>query len=524
MENVKPHINRFLFITTFFSGMVTMAVEFGASRLLGNVFGTSNIVWASIIGLIMIYLTVGYWLGGKLSDRFSEEKVLYFILVISGLLISIIPLISRPILRLSADAFDTLQLPILFGSFTAVLILFSIPVTLLGAVSPFALKLALVDINMTGRIAGKMSALSTLGSFIGTFLTVLVTIPMIGTYRTFILFSFLITLIGLIGIWRVIGWKGVFPLFWIPLLIILIGILGIKGTDKQTTGLIHEDESAYNYIQVVEMNEYRYLRLNEGQGVHSIYHPREIFYGGPWSQVLVAPFFNDTPEPLDKKLNVAIIGLAAGTSSRQLLQVYPNANIDGFEIDPVIINVGYQLFGMKDARLNTIAQDGRWGIAHSNKLYNIISVDAYRPPYIPAHMTTREFFKILSDHLSYDGMIVINVGRSPFDRVLINDLSTTILQEFSQVFVTDIPDSFNSIIFASKSMDSGWSAFINNYKIIAHDTSNELIFQAMTLTINGRSEPPEIGRVFTDDLSPIEWLTNKIILDYVFIEEVESIE
>ncbi len=169
MVNLRRH----LYITVFFSGMTTLAMEFAASRLLGSVFGTSNLVWASIIGLILIYLTVGYFLGGVWADRSPYPRTMYRILAWGAFFSGIIPLVSRPVLRLAAGAFDQLQIGVLFGSFTAVLILFSIPVTLLGTISPFAIRLAIDDPQHAGTISGRIYAVSTLGSFLGTFLAVL---------------------------------------------------------------------------------------------------------------------------------------------------------------------------------------------------------------------------------------------------------------------------------------------------------------------------------------------------------------
>jgi spermidine synthase len=519
----KPHQAKqnYLVFTVFFAGMVTMAVEFAASRLLENVFGTSNIVWASIIGLILIYLTLGYWLGGKLADRYPYEKTIYTVLIWAGFLIGIIPLIARPVLRISSNAFDQLQMPILFGSFSAVLILFLVPVTLLGTASPIALKLALKDTQQTGRIAGKMSAISTMGSFLGTFLTVLVFIPLVGTYRTFIIFSELLCLICLIGLWRAGRWRSLLPYLWMPIAVAVLGIVSLKGSDKTTSGLIYETESAYNYIQVLEVDGYRYLRLNEGQGMHSIYHPTELFYGGPWSQVLVAPYFIDTNNKVAEVNRIGIVGLAAGTTARQAANVYPDAVVDGYEIDPKIVEVGRTYFMMNMPYLNVFVEDGRWGIAHSKYLYDIISVDAYKVPYIPAHMTTVEFFSIIKEHLTSSGMMVINVGRSPFNRELVDDLGATILEVFPEVFVTDIPDSFNTIIFASNSVNASWNAFLYNRAVLMDGSAPSLLTEAMAVTVAGRAEQPAAGRVYTDDQAPIEWKTNQIVLDYIFSGETE---
>jgi predicted membrane-bound spermidine synthase len=204
-------MRKYLYIAVFISGLSSLAIEMASSRLLGSVFGTSNLVWASIIGLILIYLTVGNFLGGFFADRFASPKTFYLILTWAAISIGIVPLISRPVLRMAADAFDQLQLGVLFGSFTAVLILLFVPVTLLGTASPFAIKLAIQDSKDVGRISGKIYAISTLGSFIGTFLPTLVTIPLMGTYRTFLTFSAILLVPSLIGLWKSSGIKTILP-------------------------------------------------------------------------------------------------------------------------------------------------------------------------------------------------------------------------------------------------------------------------------------------------------------------------
>jgi spermidine synthase len=505
----------YLYITVFFSGMTALAVELAASRLLGNVYGSSNLVWACIIGLILIYLTVGYWLGGKLADKHPNFQVFYRILMWGSLTVGLVPMVSRPVLRLSANAFDRLQLPILAGAFIAVLILFIVPVTLIGMASPFALKLALKDARIAGKISGRISAISTLGSFIGTFLPVMVLVPLIGTYRTFLFFSSLLMLVATIGFFVYVGAKSWLRYSWMPVVLVLLWIFGARGADKATENMIYETESAYNYIQVLEKDSYRYLRLNEGQGMHSVYHPTRLNYSGPWSQVLVAPFFNHAPHTLDSVNHIAIVGLAAGTTARQATAVYGDVQIDGFEIDPKIVEVGKEYFEMDEPNLEIILQDGRWGLAHADSQYDIISVDAYRPPYIPWHMTTVEFFQIVHDHLTDDGVMAINIGRSPLDRTLVNDLATTIQQVFPTTFVMDIPGSFNSILFATKQPGS-WDHFLANYNLLVGSDVHQLLLEAMTMTINYQQPSPEMTQVYTDDRAPIEWLTNKIVLDFIF--------
>jgi spermidine synthase len=154
----------------------------------------------------------------------------------------------------------------------------------------------------------------------------------------------------------------------------------LRGPDKQAEGIIYEGESAYNYIQVQEINDYRLLRLNEGQGIHSIYHPTQDNFNGSWEQVLVAPYFNSAPTTRADVKEIALLGLAAGTSAREAYEVYPQAAIDGYEIDPEIVEVGYDLFQMGVPTLNVYVEDARWGLNHTDARYDIISIDAYKPP------------------------------------------------------------------------------------------------------------------------------------------------
>ena len=505
----------YLLFTVFASGLTTLAIEMAASRLLGAVFGTSNLVWASIIGLILIYLTAGYFIGGRWADRSPNYKTFYTILAWGAFTSGVVPFVSRPILRMAATAFDHLQTGVLFGAFTTVLILFVIPITLLGTVSPFAIRLALKDANRAGEISGRIYAISTLGSFVGTFLPVLVLIPLIGTTLTFVAFAGLLLLVALAGLWLFAGKRAALAWAWMPLVLALLAVLWGRGSIKTTAGQIYETESAYNYIQVLEMDDYRYLRLNEGQGIHSVYHPSQLAYEGTWMQALVAPFFNSPPYRSQDVESLAIVGLAAGTTARQATLAFGSIAIDGYEIDPEIIRVGQEYFAMNQPNLNPIPQDGRWGLAHSGKKYSFISIDAYRPPYIPWHLTTREFFALVRQHLTSDGAMVLNVGRTPEDEKLLAGLAATIQTVFPSVYVMDLPYSYNSMIYATVQPTQAENLILNYQAILGEEQPSSTLLHALELTIANLRPVPEGGRVFTDDKAPIEWITNNMVLEYV---------
>ncbi len=508
-------MKKYLYLTVFVSGMTTLGIEFAASRLLGSVFGTSNLVWAAIIGLILIYLTVGYYLGGRWADKNPSYVVFYTILIWGAFTAGIVPFVARPVLIAAADAFDQLQIGVLLGAFSAVLVLLVIPITLLGTVSPFAIRLVITDSKEAGQTAGKIYAISTLGSFLGTFTPDLILIPWLGTRLTFVVFSVLLSLVGLIGLKIHSGWKSVLKWIWMPILIILLGVIWGSGPIKKTANQIYEKESSYNYIQVLEENGYRLLRLNEGQGIHSIYHPDQVGYRGTWMQVLAAPFFNPAPFLPGDVEDMAIIGLAAGTSARQATIVFGPLPIDGFEIDSEIIKVGQDYFSMTDENLNPISQDGRWGLNQSGKKYSLISIDAYRPPYIPWHFTTREFFSIVFDHLEDDGVLALNVGRTPEDEELLAGLVATIQTVFPSVYVMDVPATYNSMIYATV-RETKWQNLENNYLLLEDDELIEpILLQSIRIVLENRRPVPEGGMIFTDDKAPIERITNMMVLNNI---------
>jgi spermidine synthase len=507
-------MKRYILFTVFISGMTTLAAELAASRLIGNVFGTSNIVWASIIGLILIYLTLGYFLGGKWADANPTPGAMYRVLAWGAFTLGLVPYIAGPVLRSAASAFDALQVGILGASFVVVLILFIVPITLLGTISPFAIRLSVQDTSHAGQTSGQIYAISTLGSFIGTFIPTLVTIPAIGTKNTFLLFSLVLLIVALIGLARFANRREMLRHIWMPILLIVIAIFTAGQSLKNNTGQIYETESAYNYIQVQQRNGFTELHLNEGQGVHSIYNPNTLQYNGPWDQFLVSPYFYAGRKPADIK-RVAIVGLAAGTTARQMSAVYGNIPIDGYELDPKIVEVGQKYFGMTMPNLNIVIGDGRLNLERSKQQYDIIAVDAYRPPYIPPHMTTREFFEICASHLTNDGVLAINSASVPGDRRLINGLATTMGTIFPSIYTVDIPGSLNTVIFATKQKTAPEN-FAANLLALSQDTSvHPLLISTMQVTFANLKTGYEPTQVFTDDHAPIEWIVNDMVIRFI---------
>lgn len=517
-------------LLVFVAGATSLAVEMAASRLLAPYFGSSLFVWANLIGLILLYLTLGYYLGGRLADRYPRPAALYWLTIIASLLIGVIPLLSRPILNWALNAFATYSISEFYGSLVSVILLFAIPMILLGCVSPYAIRLRVEQVGKSGRISGQLYAISTAGSIVGTFLPVLVLIPNIGTYCTFIAFAIALLLVSLIGMFVARRASGQPPklrlrkdvltlLLLVPVLFTLTSFHGpIKpagGTGNGGT-LITERESTYNYIQVVRVGEERQLILNEGIGVHSIYNPAQVLTNGPWDYFLIAPYFNNAPFSPDRVRSVCVIGLGAGTIPRELNAAYGPLTIDGVEIDGEIVNLARQYFDMNEPNMHVAVQDGRNFMRTTSKHYDIIGIDAYQQPYVPFQMTTSEFFHEVRTHLTPTGVAVINAGRTATDFRLVTALAQTMHTVFPNVYIIDSTRFANSLVIGTNAPTS-----LNNFFNNTANLQNPLL-QAVArnslLYGNVREEP--VKKVyFTDDRAPVEQLIDSIIFN-----EVESVK
>lgn len=518
----------FLYFVVFTSGMTTLAIELTASRLLGSVFGTSNLIWANVIGLMLLYLTVGYFIGGRWADRSPYARTLYRIIIWGAFLSAIIPLISRPVLSAAAAAVAGAQAGLALGSFASVIVLFAIPVTLLGTVSPFAIRLAVDDRQTAGSISGRIYAISTLGSLLGTFLPTLFIIPELGTFGTFLLFAGILYVVGWIGLWS-IDRRAALLLLWMPVVIAVAALIVLNGALRPPlpgATLLWDEESAYNYIQVQEdANGYRYLYLNEGQGIHSQWHPTEIMYARTWDFFLTAPYFNNPPFTPDQVESLLVVGLAAGTIPRQYSAVYGPIPIDGIEIDPEIVEAGSLFFDMNaDAmpNLTVIVEDGRYALSQLDRQYTVIGIDAYRPPYIPWHLTTVEFFQEVRAHLTPDGVVTINVGRTDTDRRLVDALTATLLQVFPSVHALDVPLSFNTILVATQGPTRP-DNLAANLALMGPEVT-PLLRDTLALAADRLVPAVASSTIFTDDRAPVETMVDSLVINFLLSGGVDRLQ
>src|SRR3954468_7166802 len=243
-------------LLVFAVGTSTLGAEIAAARLMAPFFGDSTIVWANTIAIVLVALSVGYWFGGRLGERHPHLRGLCLLVLGAAVLLALVPIVAHPFLSLSVDAFDELSVGVFAGSLLGVLVLVALPVLMLGAVSPWAIRLKLRAVEDSGEIAGRMYAISTVGSLVGTFASALLLIPLIGTHRTFLTFALVLAVVAAAGIGR--RWMLV-PVG------VAVAIAIPPGAVKAADGarVLHEAETQYQYARVVqEPDGERRLELN----------------------------------------------------------------------------------------------------------------------------------------------------------------------------------------------------------------------------------------------------------------------
>ena len=386
----------------FAVGMSTLGAEIAAQRLMAPFFGSSTVIWANTIAVVLLALSVGYWLGGRLADRRPEPRALNGLVLLGSALLAIVPFIAHPFLSLSVSAFDDLSVGAFTASLFGTLVLVAVPLLLLGAVSPWALRLKLASIEESGVVAGRLYALSTVGSLAGVFFVSLWAIEAIGTQRTFLVLAAVPAVVA--GL-RLGGRFVVVP-------VVLLAALALPvGTTKPAEDgrVLYETETPYQYARVVEEgNGTRKLELNEGHAIHSVWRPGTVLTGGYWDGFLVVPFATGSGRA---PARVAALGTAGGTVPRAYAHYFPDTRIDAVDIDPELFKIGHRYFGLeRRPQLREFAQDARPFLRGTDERYDSIFVDADRQPYIPFYLTTREFFELVRDRLRPGGSVIINVG------------------------------------------------------------------------------------------------------------------
>jgi len=489
---------RLLEVLVFCVGISTLGAEIAAARLMAPFFGASTIVWANTIAIVLVALSIGYWFGGRLADRHPSLRALCLLVLAASVLLGLVPLVADPFLSWSLEAFDSYSLGAFAGSLFGVLTLVALPVLMLGTVSPWAIRLKLLRVEDSGEVAGRMYAISTVGSLLGTFLAALLLIPLVGTQRTFLAFALLLALVAAVGL----GARWVFvPLAVAALMALPTGTVKAAGDGR----VIEEADTQYQYARVVEYPDgERHLELNEGQAIHSVYEPGSVLTGGVWDGYLVTPFSVRRDPPG----RIAILGNGAGTTARAYAKYFPSTLIDGVEIDGELHDIGRRLFGLRDRpQLRLYTEDARPFLRRSRGGYDAIFVDAYRQPYIPFYLATREFFSLARSRLAPGGVLTVNAGHPEGNDDLEKVLAATMGAAFPFVARYPIEDE-NTLLVAADTRPSR-DALLRSLPRLPADVRP---VAARAAGLLGPALPG--GTVYTDDRAPVEWLIDASIVDY----------
>ncbi|MBQ8509688.1 MAG: fused MFS/spermidine synthase [Clostridia bacterium] len=490
----------YLYMTEFFSGVAVMAVELGASRLLAPYFSSSQIVWTIIIGTIMIAMALGNIWGGRIADKDPNPDRLYMRLIVAAIWIGCIPLVGKYVIigisGLLVLAVDTNFL--IIAAFASCMVIFVYPLFLLGTVTPSLVKYAMESMEDSGRTVGRLEAFNTVGSILGTFLPTFVTIPAVGTSATFLIFSAVLLLLGLLYFLTAKRRRTTCAV--VTGVYVLCCVFGHADSFAfWEKNLLYEGESIYNYLQVKETNNSVLLSTNVLFGVQSVAMKDGGLTGMYYDTALAAPVMAGVDDP-----DILVLGMGSGTFATLCAKYFPESTVTGVEIDGQITNLAHEYFGLPDS-VEVATYDGRAYLAVDDNRYDVIMVDAYQDITIPFQMSSVEFFTLVRDHLKPGGVMVVNLNMHNSEEASINEyLCDTIASVFDHVQTADVPGTTNRELFAA----------VEPLPDLAQALTNVSDWE-LTGTLSrvaDRLMPYEGGEmILTDDKAPVELLGMRMI-------------
>ncbi|MCX8643906.1 fused MFS/spermidine synthase [Bifidobacterium sp. B4081] len=498
-----------------------MADELGASRLLAPYFSSSQIVWTIIIGTIMIALALGAVVGGRWADRNPDPDRLYLCIMAAAVWIALIPLVGKYLIILISGllivAVSTNFL--VLAAFISCLIIFVPPLFLLGTITPGLVKSATDSLDDNASVVGRLSACNTVGSILGTFLPTFVTIPAVGTFVTFLIFSGILLLVTLVYFLSSQAHRQACLIATVAF-VVSAALSPMTGFAFWEKGLTYEGESIYNYLQVKTLADRTILSTNVLFGVQSVTMKHPGMTGMYYDTALAAPLM------ADQARSALILGMGTGTYARQLRRYYPRMAIQGVEIDRTISDLATKYFD-QPADIPVSTYDGRAWLAASGQRFDLIVVDAYQDITIPFQMSSTEFFTLVRNHLNPGGVMVVNMNMIDDGQGSINAaLTNTITRVFGSdaILTADVPQTTNRELFArrpasedcsgSEGDNQGKKAAMRDYphsdllaeaafRVSPDPDLSAMMEQVSTrLSTVGNAE----GRVLTDDNAPVELL------------------
>lgn len=498
-EAASPRLEALVFVV----GAAALGVEIAAVRLLAPYFGASEIVWANTIGVVLVALSIGYWVGGKIADRRPRMRDLCIAVTLAAVLTASLPFVAKPLLNSGVDALESIKAGAFVGSLLATLVLIAVPVFVMGTVAPWALRIGIdgVGAQRAGSLAGRLYAVSTAGSLVGTLLAALVLVPGIGTRRTFLVFALALALVALLG--SAPRGRRVAVATVIGALMVFAPAGGVK-SQSASGRVVYEQETRHQYVRVIERADgSRVLELNEGQAVHSLYRPDTVLTGNYWDTALVLPLASLDRAPR----RIAILGNAAGTIARAYAHYFPETAVTGVEIDERLESIGRRWFGLGGERFTAVAADARPFLRETGERFDAIVLDAYRQPYIPFYLTTREFFDLTRRRLTPGGVVIVNVGHPTDSEDLERVLAATMRKSFEHVALSHTQPTNTMIVASERPVDA--LRMIERAARVNDDLAPLATREAALL------RPADTtGDVYTDDHSPVEWLIDRSIVRY----------
>lgn len=478
-----------IYLTVFFSGFVLMVFEIVGIRILAPYLGSSSVVWTSIIGVILTFMSLGYWYGGIISDKNPTLKKLSYILIFTALSFLILNLSKEFILYVIARISNNLILKSLLGS----VILFSIPSFLLALISPLAIRINIKNVANSGETVGSIYAVSTIGSILGTFLSGFFFIAFVGTNQ--ILWALSIVLFILASIIAMDTVKKYFILS-ISLLIgnLLSSFIPNENVDLDTDYsriIITESDYKNRAARFMAINGY----VNSGMYIDN---PTELIYE-------YAHFYDLVDYYLPNSKNAIMFGAGAYSYPKHFQEKFPKKQLDIVEIDPTLTKIAKEYFHFNPKpSTNIIHQDARYFLSITNKKYDAVLYDVLTSNLIaPFHLTTLETFNSISNIMTDDGVFIMNIlgDLNGTGSTFLQSEIKTVKEVFPQVYVfnalgKDFEGISNHIIVGLKK------------KIIEKIPDAGYFFDAYFKNL---ISPVNIddGIVFTDNYAPANYLISK---------------
>lgn len=387
-------------IVIFVCGGVLMALEIVGSRVLSPHFGSSIYVWGSLISVFLAALTTGYFLGGKVADRSPRLQSLGRIIFLTSFVIWAIPLFSVQIITFLIN----MGLGVRFAPLMTCLLLFFLPSMLLGMVSPYGIRLAAVEVATVGNVSGTLYAISTAGSIAGTLLTTFVLIPLIQVRTIFYSLGAVLILISLLTLKRITSVQAMVRAAILVITWFFFQELPEPSIISPDFGeVIYQRDTAYHRVFVTQNDHYRFLRFDRTwQSSMDIQDPYQSKFTYPDYFQLAWIFKPDIQK-------VLIIGMGGGAASKKFYKDYPHVRVENVEIDPVVAEVGKKYFYIpQDARSQIFIEDGRVYVVRNPGPYDLIILDAFFGETMPFHLMTIEFFQMVKERLTPQGVVAVN--------------------------------------------------------------------------------------------------------------------